>query len=147
MKEEDPRSRLRTAKQIREESEEDDFDFEAEYPPEEGSPETPVRIREYSDWARSGRCMVCGEEKEPYVEVEVGGQWEFTCQACYEQETAPKEPAEPAGGVACPSCGAPLHPGDQFCGKCGAATEAACPECGAEMEPGDKFCGKCGASL
>jgi len=55
--------------------------------------------------------------------------------------------AVPVGG-ACPSCGAPLRPGDTFCRKCGTrAVLTDCPACGASLLADDAFCRKCGARL
>lgn len=46
-------------------------------------------------------------------------------------------------------CGAPIHPGQNFCGVCGRSfttlTQArACTRCGAGLRAGDQFCGTCG---
>jgi predicted nucleic acid-binding Zn ribbon protein len=139
-----PASKLYTAKTLRQTVEKEDFDFEEEFPQDEGPPEAPVTVREYSDWIRSKVCSVCGQEKEPYVEVEVDGEREFTCRSCFEAGGAP---AEPSTAASCPSCGEPIEPDDRFCGKCGTAAILSCPSCGAERAPDDRFCGKCGASL
>ena len=55
----------------------------------------------------------------------------------------------------CEKCGAPVAPGDMFCGECGnmislsdggkAASARICKTCGSPLEPGDLFCGECGA--
>lgn len=68
--------------------------------------------------------------------------------------------------AACPSCGAAVAPGNQFCLSCGTPlaviappsppTEApsapkpqgnSCPACGADATPGNKFCLSCGTAL
>ncbi len=59
----------------------------------------------------------------------------------------PSVVAVPAGS-ACPSCGAPMKPGDAFCRKCGTrAVLTNCPNCGAALLPDDAFCRKCGTRL
>jgi predicted amidophosphoribosyltransferase len=40
--------------------------------------------------------------------------------------------------VRCGQCGAPLTPGDRFCGACGAPS-AGCPSCGEPVTPGEAF--------
>jgi predicted amidophosphoribosyltransferase len=56
-------------------------------------------------------------------------------------------------GRACPSCGAPVQPGDRFCVKCGGTlpqtrpAARTCPACGASLEAEDRFCRKCGHNL
>ena len=52
-------------------------------------------------------------------------------------------PAE--GQAICSACGAPLRPGAQFCGVCGAATEQRCSRCGTLLRQGASFCGSCGS--
>ena len=56
----------------------------------------------------------------------------------------------------CARCGAPLSPGQRFCGQCGAAVEAPpvaapkaqlCTNCGQPLEPGSTFCTECGAHV
>ncbi|MSP12947.1 MAG: zinc ribbon domain-containing protein [Chloroflexi bacterium] len=50
-------------------------------------------------------------------------------------------------GAACPTCSAPVRPGDLFCPHCGeslATVPLVCTHCGAEMQPEDRFCAKCG---
>lgn len=48
----------------------------------------------------------------------------------------------------CPRCGAPMSPGDKFCGECGAdfieELSRFCPNCHVEIRPGKKFCYNCG---
>lgn len=63
-------------------------------------------------------------------------------------EPTPDEASGPEPG-ACGSCGAPLEPGDSFCGKCGGRiqTERVCSNCGAKARPVDKYCRRCGSSL
>lgn len=59
-------------------------------------------------------------------------------------------PAPPAGGV-CPGCGAPLKPGQRFCGSCGRdLTQTAsrfCAVCGQALGPTDSFCPGCGTKF
>ena len=48
----------------------------------------------------------------------------------------------------CPRCGAPMSPGDKFCGECGAdfieELSRFCPNCHVEIRPGKKYCYNCG---
>ena len=54
----------------------------------------------------------------------------------------------PGSGAACPVCGAPLRPGDQFCRGCGTPRAATrCPSCGTPTVGADRFCGGCGFPL
>ncbi|MDO5845619.1 MAG: SPFH domain-containing protein [Methanocorpusculum sp.] len=58
--------------------------------------------------------------------------------------------AAPAGGSACPKCGAAVPAGAKFCPGCGekmAAAGAFCPNCGAAVAAGAKFCPECGAKI
>jgi hypothetical protein len=71
--------------------------------------------------------------------------------------------AIPAAAVACPTCSAPVMPGDAFCEHCGVALnltapplpQAAapapsvllCSHCGTQLEPDSNFCDMCGAPL
>ncbi|MCW2926209.1 MAG: hypothetical protein JWM86_177 [Thermoleophilia bacterium] len=46
-------------------------------------------------------------------------------------------------------CGAPIHPGQNFCGVCGRSfatmtQSRSCTRCGAGLRPGDQFCATCG---
>lgn len=46
-------------------------------------------------------------------------------------------------------CGAPIHPGQNFCGVCGRSFSTltqprTCTKCGAGLRPGDQFCATCG---
>lgn len=46
-------------------------------------------------------------------------------------------------------CGAPIHPGQNFCGVCGRSFATltqprSCARCGAGLRPGDQFCASCG---
>ncbi|MFQ5885272.1 MAG: zinc-ribbon domain-containing protein [Thermoplasmata archaeon] len=100
----------------------------------------PVKIREYSELQQHGFCMVCGQEREPYVQIEYGDKVEYTCEDCYR-----KSMGEPVQG--CRECGAALKDGDKFCSKCGAEQELGCTECGAEITGKDTFCGRCGTKL
>jgi hypothetical protein len=47
----------------------------------------------------------------------------------------------------CPNCGAPVAPGQRFCGGCGAQISLACPQCRITVSPGTRFCPNCGATL
>jgi predicted amidophosphoribosyltransferase len=47
----------------------------------------------------------------------------------------------------CRKCGTPMHPGDNFCGKCGNPAVLKCMACNNEVEEEDRFCAKCGAKL
>lgn len=56
----------------------------------------------------------------------------------------------------CPTCGATVREGMNFCTKCGAKIQVPihtdsnmnkCPTCGADIKPGMKFCTQCGAIL
>lgn len=61
---------------------------------------------------------------------------------------APAAAPAPAGGV-CPGCGAPVKPGQRFCGKCGRdltqKEKRVCSACGTELGADDVFCPGCGA--
>jgi len=80
----------------------------------------------------------------------------------YSGERGRPDGAPPAVGSAaygeprCVACGAPLGPGEQFCGECGGPAVASgsppsavasgyCARCGAPRASGDAFCGRCGA--
>lgn len=115
--------------------EEEEEQEEAEAPPRE-----PLRIREYSDLQQQGECVVCGQEKEPYVQIECGDKVEYTCEECY-RKRAQKPVRE------CTECGEPLKDDDQFCGKCGTQQVRNCTKCGSKVTPKDVFCGKCGTKL
>jgi len=47
----------------------------------------------------------------------------------------------------CPNCGAPIVPGQRFCGGCGAQMSFSCPQCRITVSPGTRFCPNCGATL
>ncbi len=47
----------------------------------------------------------------------------------------------------CPNCGAPMAPGQRFCGGCGAQMSLSCPQCRITVNPGTRFCPNCGATL
>ena len=69
-----------------------------------------------------------------------------------EKVNIPVRAVEPAPAsstaLACPSCGAPLHPDDAFCRKCGTRlAPSTCPSCGTSLLPDDSFCPKCGAAI
>ncbi len=47
-------------------------------------------------------------------------------------------------------CGAPIHPGQNFCGVCGRSFATltqvrSCSRCGSGLRPGDQYCATCGA--
>ncbi len=100
-------------------------------------PKPEIRIRDLG--ARPRGCSVCGEVKEPFIEIEVDGVLEYTCQECYEGQVIEI--------TACRSCGAAMEPADAFCGKCGTPRRMTCPSCGAAAGDDDRFCGKCGTKL
>ena len=108
-------------------------------PPETSVPPPKPELRIRDLGTRPRGCSVCGKEKAPYVEIEVDGILEFTCQECYEGQVIEL--------AACRKCGAALEGGDHFCGRCGAPRQAACPSCGTELDEEDRFCGKCGARI
>jgi hypothetical protein len=47
----------------------------------------------------------------------------------------------------CPNCGAPVVPGQRFCGGCGAQLSLSCPQCRITVSPGTRYCPNCGATL
>lgn len=47
----------------------------------------------------------------------------------------------------CPSCGARMDPGIEYCIKCGTRMFLNCPNCGAETKANARFCEKCGRNL
>ncbi|WP_436908536.1 zinc-ribbon domain-containing protein [Halosimplex marinum] len=49
--------------------------------------------------------------------------------------------------VTCPSCGATVPDGANFCGDCGTALDEVCPSCGASTVAEADFCPECGSSL
>lgn len=67
-------------------------------------------------------------------------------------EELPQQPAQPAAGPRCQSCGAVLKPGAKFCPACGASVVQApapaaalvCVSCGKALVIGAKFCPGCG---
>ena len=71
----------------------------------------------------------------------------FDVDSDFAEPAAPVAPAAPAGGAFCPNCGAPVTPGQRFCGQCGNALAKSCPGCGAPADPGARFCGQCGTKL
>ncbi len=69
-------------------------------------------------------------------------------EAATQPAAAPVPPVAVPPGSACPSCGAPMKPGDAFCRKCGTrAVLTNCPNCGASLLADDAFCRKCGTRL
>ena len=124
-----------------------------ENPPEakpEPAPETPVVpprpelfIIDFAEKKINPFCTVCGLRKARYLEVEVKGVIEYTCKDCYNKSKAVLS----APATSCPSCGAGMHAGDNFCGKCGNPAMLKCPTCGNEANEEDRFCAKCGAKL
>ena len=65
-----------------------------------------------------------------------------------EQAIAARRQSRPkATSAACPRCGAPMQPDDDFCPRCGAALRLTCPKCGTAAQTGDQFCAKCGTQL
>lgn len=105
--------------------------------------EEPLRIREYSEPRQHETCMVCGQEKEPYILIEYENKAEYTCEECYK-----KSVGEPVTAVLkCAECGGDVEDADDFCGKCGAKQKQNCPDCGERISSKDAFCGKCGAKL
>lgn len=122
-------------------------------------------------------CCVCGENRVPYISIEIEDGVEATCEECYskqrtvisekiegeekrtfklkkkeeeikEVEEEKEEPEEKAEKK-CKNCGTSIKVEDVFCGKCGkpSAEEMKCHGCGTPVEPGDVFCRKCGARL
>jgi uncharacterized OB-fold protein len=95
------------------------------------------------------------DSEQRYNFCEIGGPiWgQKPARQNLEQTHSPTA-AEENRAAQCPQCGAPLSPGKNFCGKCGAAvpqiaaqpSAAVCTRCGAPLTPGKKFCGKCGAA-
>ena len=49
--------------------------------------------------------------------------------------------------ASCPSCQAPVEPGNRFCSNCGFALASPCPTCGADLIPGADSCATCGAPV
>ena len=99
-------------------------------------PRPDIKIR---DLTRHRNCSVCGNEKAPYIEIEVDGVLEYTCEECYEGQVIEI--------AACRACGGALEAADRFCGKCGAPRAVTCPACGADVADEDRFCGKCGSKV
>ena len=54
-----------------------------------------------------------------------------------------------AASTTCPSCHAPVEPGERFCGNCGAAIPETrtCAKCGARLSATARFCGACGTPV
>ena len=80
-----------------------------------------------------------------------------------ETSFAPAAPLPHTTGSACPSCGAPVQPGNIVCDNCGQSLAIPsapspttgllvrqsryCSNCGAEVRPSAKFCQRCGHDL
>ena len=97
-----------------------------------------IRIKDFSAYKR---CVVCGEQKIPYIELEVNGKLECTCRDCYDAQYAQKT------DVKCPSCTSFCGEGDNFCWKCGNRLQLICATCGSKGDPGDKYCRQCGGKM
>lgn len=128
---------------------EDDHETQKELTTEP-APEVPVTppkpelyIIDFAEKKINPFCTVCGLRKERYLEVEVKGVIEYTCKDCYNKSRA----AATAPVTSCRSCGAAMHAGDNFCGKCGNPALLRCSACGNEADEEDRFCAKCGAKL
>ena len=122
----------------------EDFVLPQPPPPTAPPPKQEIKIVDASTKRRGKACVVCGRPKAPYIEVDVDGVVEHTCQDCYELQ------AQGLSGEVtayCVTCGAALLKGDHFCGRCGTPAALRCPKCGARPEEEDAFCGKCGAAL
>ncbi|TLZ64760.1 MAG: zinc ribbon domain-containing protein [Methanobacteriota archaeon] len=122
----------------------EDFVLPQPPPPTAPPPKQEIKIVDASTKRRGKACVVCGRPKAPYIEVDVDGVVEYTCQDCYELQ------AQGLSGEVtayCVTCGAALLKGDHFCGRCGTPAALRCPKCGARPEEEDAFCGKCGAAL
>ncbi|HEV8593916.1 MAG TPA: zinc ribbon domain-containing protein [Thermoplasmata archaeon] len=116
---------------------EDEAPERPEIPAPTAPPKPELRIRDLTDRPRG--CNVCGKAKPAFIEIEVDGVLEYTCQGCYEGQVIEL--------TACRKCGAAMEPADHFCGKCGTPRLMACASCGNELDEEDRFCGKCGTKV
>ncbi len=66
-------------------------------------------------------CSGCGK---PIAEIQAALAAQQASAPAAQQASAPAAQA-PAGGSTCPSCGAPVNPGDAFCMNCGTRLDAA----------------------
>ena len=95
------------------------------------------------------KCTNCGK-------TNIG--WQANCLICGVKLSA----AEPQSGTAskCPSCGAMVNKGLNFCTNCGNKLPEklevvqdvnpqvnVCANCGAELKPDAKFCTQCGTKV
>ena len=122
---------------------EEEFDLPSPPAPPAAPSRPELRIVEATK-RRARTCVVCGRSRPAYVEIEIDGVVEYTCQDCYELQSQglSSEVTE-----FCTKCGAAILKGDHFCGRCGTPAALRCPKCGARPEEEDAFCGKCGAPL
>ena len=113
---------------------------EVQVPP----PKPELQIIDFSRKRINPYCIVCGMEKDRYLEVETNGVIEYTCKSCYaKSHLVPVSPT----AISCGSCGAPMAVGDNFCGKCGVPAILRCVACNNEVDEEDRFCAKYGAKL
>jgi hypothetical protein len=127
--------------------EDEEFDKATDEPEnevEEAEAEEIVEVKEeirIKDFSAYKKCIVCGEMKIPYIELEVNGAFECTCRDCYEKDSSPKVLMK------CPSCSTECEGDDHFCWKCGARMQLICPTCGSKGDTGDKYCRQCGGKM
>ncbi|HUE85942.1 MAG TPA: tetratricopeptide repeat protein [Vicinamibacterales bacterium] len=65
----------------------------------------------------------------------------------YRARLRPVPPAEPAGDLRCPACGALGERDRRFCDQCGTEFRRRCPGCGNDVAPQAAFCSTCGQRL
>lgn len=100
-----------------------------------------------TDWnEQSGLCVQCA----PRVNVEIAaahaGKVTKDIHAAAEQ-TAAFSGAIESKQTLCPACGKPAGTG-KFCNNCGTSLALKkCPSCGANLQQGANFCGECGQRL
>ena len=122
----------------------DEFSLLQPPTPPAPTPKEEIKIVDAATRRRGKACVVCGRPKAAYIEVDVDGVVEYTCQDCYELQ------AQGLSGeitAYCVKCGVALLKGDHFCGRCGTPAALQCPKCGARQDEEDAFCGKCGTAL